>query len=111
MLGNFTDFGADTLNRVDFIFSESRPFLVDLLGIFKPIFIKLMIDIAIEERFARHFMALGKAQHLPAKCCQAAVERVKLVNQIFDLGIVKLNAFNKAGQVFAQLLIFILFGV
>src|SRR3546814_16686256 len=61
-----------------------------------------------EERFARHLVARGEAQHLAAERGQAAVIAVELVDEIFDLGVVELHAFDLRGQLLAQLVIFLL---
>ena len=53
-------------------------------------------------------MALGEAQHLPAQGGQAAVVGVELVDQIFDLGGVELDALDLGGQLLAELLVFLL---
>ena len=53
-------------------------------------------------------MPLGQTEHLPAQCGQPAIERVKLVDEKFDLVGVKLHAFDQRGQFFAQIVIFIL---
>ena len=60
-----------------------------------------MAHIAVEEILARNLVAFGKAQHLAAQCGQAAVERIELVDQIFDLVRVELDAFDLGGQFFA----------
>ena len=106
-LADFGDFDADAVNSVGFVFDKSRPLLVEPLDAGQPRLVEFAIDIAVEERLARDFVTLGKAQHLSAQCGQAAIERIKLVNQIFDLRAVKLDAFDFRRQLFAELVIFL----
>ena len=51
-------------------------------------------DAVFEEILAWHLVAFREAQHLPAQRGQPAVEAVELVDQIFDLGLVELDAFD-----------------
>ena len=53
-------------------------------------------------------MALGEAQHLPAQRGQAAVVAVQLVDQIFDLGGVELDALDLGGELFGEFLVLFL---
>lgn len=53
-------------------------------------------------------MALGQTQHLPAQRGQAPVIGIKLIDQIFDLLLMELDALDLRGQAFAQFLIIIL---
>ena len=76
-------------------------------GVFQPVFVKFMTHVAVKETLARHFVTFGKPQHLPAECGQATIERIKLINQILDLRAMELNAFDEAGQVFAEFLVFV----
>ena len=55
-------------------------------------------------------MALGEAEHLAAERGQAAVVAVELVDEIFDLGGVELDAFDLGGELLAQLLVLLLVG-
>ena len=55
-------------------------------------------------------VALGEAQHLAAERGQAAVVAVELLDQIFDLAAVELDAFDLGGQLLAQLLVLLLLG-
>ena len=98
------------VDRVGFVGGERGPFLVDALDRRQPALVELVADIAIEEVLARHLVALGEAQHLPAQRGQAAVEAVELVDEIFDLGVVELDALDLGGQLLAQLLILALVG-
>jgi hypothetical protein len=68
-----------------------------------------MAHIGVEEGLARHLVALGEAEHLAAKGGEAAIVAVELVDQIFDLGAVELDALDLGGQLLAKLLILILF--
>ena len=72
--------------------------------------VELVAGIAVEEGLARHAVALGEAQHLAAQRRQAAVVAVELVDQIFDLGCVELDALDFGGELFAQLLVLLLVG-
>ena len=80
------------------------------LTVAQPRLVELVADIAVEEVLARHLVALGQAQHLAAQRGQAPVEGVELVDQIFDLGAVELDALDLGGQLLAQLLILALVG-
>ncbi len=53
-------------------------------------------------------MALGEAQHLAAERGQAAVVAVQLLDQIFDLAAVELDAFDLGGELLAQLVVLLL---
>src|SRR3546814_13348926 len=90
---------------------EGRPFLVDPADALQPAFLGLVPDIGVEETLALHLVTLGKTQHLSAQRGQAAIEGIKLVDEIFDLRAVELDAFDLGGQVLAQLLIFLLFEI
>ena len=59
-----------------------------------------LAGIAFEEGLARHAVALGQPQHLAAQRHQAAVVAVELVDQIFDLGLVELDALHFRGELF-----------
>src|SRR3546814_8513748 len=83
---------TDAVDRAGFIFGEGGPFLVEPADALDPILFQLAPDIIVEERFARHLVALGEAQHLAAERGQAAVIAVELVDEIFDLGVVELHA-------------------
>src|SRR3546814_853341 len=102
-LRDLADLGADAVDRGGLIFGEGGPFLVDPADFVEPILFEFAADIMVEERLARHLVALGEAQHLAAERGQAAVVAVELVDQIFDLGAVELHAFDLRGQFFAQL--------
>ena len=67
-----------------------------------------MVHITVEKVLAADLVAFGQAQHLPAQCGQATVIGVKLIDQIFDLLLVELNALHLSRQTFAQRLIVVL---
>ena len=79
-------------------------------GAVEPAVVELAAHIAVEEGLARHAVALGEAQHLAAERGQAAVVAVELVDQIFDLGGVELDALDLGGQLLAELLVLLLVG-
>ncbi len=107
-LADFGNFGADTVYRIDFVFSKRPPLFVEARNARHPTLVELAADIAIEKILTVHLVPFGQPQHLAAERGEAAVEAVKLIDQIFDLGLVKLNAFDFGGQLFAQFLIFAL---
>ena len=82
---------------------EGGELLVDALGAVEPAVVQLAAGIAFQERPARHAVALGQAQHLPAQRHQAPVVAVQLVDQIFDLGGVELDALDLGGELLAEL--------
>ncbi len=104
------DLGADALDRVALGSGEGGPLLVDLGDAVEPVLVELMAHVAFEEGPARHAVALGKAQHLAAERGQAAVVAVELLDQIFDLAAVELDAFDLGGEVLAELLVLLLVG-
>jgi hypothetical protein len=53
-------------------------------------------------------VAFGQAQHLAAERGQPAIVAVKLIDQIFDLGAVELDALHFRRQLLAQRLILLL---
>ena len=107
-LADLADLVADALDAVGLGDGEGGEFLVDLRRAGEPAVVELGAHIAFEEGAARHLVALGKAQHLPAQRGQAAVVGVELVDQIFDLGGVELDALDLGGELLAELLIFLL---
>ena len=102
------DLGADPLDAFALGDREGGEFLVDLGRALKPAVVELGAHIAVEEGLARNAVTLGEAQHLPAKRGQAAVVAVELVDEIFDLGGVELDALDLGGQLLAELLILLL---
>ena len=72
--------------------------------------VELVAHVAFEEGAARHPVALGEAQHLAAKRGQAAVVGVQLLDQIFDLAGVELDALDLGGELLAQLVVLLLVG-
>ena len=104
------DLGADALDRVDLRSGEGGPFLVDLGDAVEPVLVELVAHVAFEEGLARDAVALGEAQHLAAERGQAAVVAVELLDQIFDLAAVELDALDLGGEVLAELLILLLVG-
>ena len=104
------DLAADPLDAVLLGRGEGGELLVDALGAVEPAVVELAAHIAFEERPARHAVALGQAQHLAAERGQAAVIAVQLVDQIFDLGGVELDALDLGGELLAELVIFLLVG-
>ena len=91
--------------------AEGGPFLVEVADALGPVLVELVAHIGFEEGAARHLVALGEAQHLAAERREPAVVAVELVDQIFDLGAVELDALHFRGQLLAQLLIFVLVGL
>ena len=88
--------------------AKAAHFLSILRRAVEPAVVELVAHVAFEEGAARHVVALGEAQHLPAKRGQAAVVAVELVDQIFDLGGVELDALDLGGELLAQLLVLLL---
>src|SRR4029079_19349450 len=66
--------------------------------------------VAVEKGLARYAVTLGEAEHLAAKRGQAAVVAVELVDEIFDLRRVELDALDEGGELFRQLLVLLLVG-
>jgi len=108
-LRDFADFGADSFHRAPFGSDEGGPFLVDARNPVQPAIVQLMVHIAVEKVLARHLVPFGQTQHLAAQRGQAPVIGIKLIDQIFDLLLVELDAFDLGGQAFAQFVIAILF--
>src|SRR6185295_14386623 len=109
-LGDLGDLGADALDRALLDLAEGGPFLVDAADPLGPALVQFVAHIGFEEGAARHLVALGEAQHLAAQSGEAAVVAVELVDQIFDLGAVELDALYLGGEMLAQALIFALVG-
>ena len=89
---------------------EGGELLVDLGGAVEPAVVELAAHVAVEERLARDAVALGEAQHLAAQRGQAAVVAIELVDEIFDLRGVELDALDLGGELLAQLLVLLLVG-
>ena len=89
--------------------SEGRPFLVNSGDAVEPRVVELVAHVAFEEGAARHLVALGQAQHLPAETRQALVVGVERVDQGLDLAAVELDAFDLGGQLLAQPVVLLLF--
>ena len=107
--GDLADLDADAVDTVGFGLGEGGELLVDLLGADQPVIVELAAHVAVEERLARHAVALGEAQHLAAERGQAAVVAVELVDEIFDLAGVELDALDLGGELFAELGVFLFF--
>ena len=90
--------------------AKAAHFLSVLDAALEPGLVELVAHVAFEEGAARHLVALGEAQHLAAERGQAAVVAVELLDQIFDLAAVELDAFDLGGQLLAQLLVLLLVG-
>ena len=90
--------------------AKAAHFLSIAGGAVEPAVVELVAHVAFEEGAARHAVALGEAQHLAAERGQAAVVAVELVDQIFDLGGVELDALDLGGELLAQLLVLLLVG-
>src|SRR6185503_11281914 len=102
--------GADALDRALLDLAKGGPFLVDAADALGPALVELVAHIGFEEGSARDLVALGEAQHLAAQSGQAAVVAVELVDQIFDLGAVELDALDLGGEVLPEALILALVG-
>ena len=89
---------------------EGGELLVDLRRAGEPAVVELVAHVAFEEGAARHAVALGEAQHLAAERGQPAVVAVELVDEIFDLRGVELDALDLGGELLAELLVFLLVG-
>jgi hypothetical protein len=101
-LGDLADLAADALDRLASVVQKAFHFWsVPQTRSAQP-FVELVAHIGVEEGAARHLVALGQAQHLAAERVQAAAVAVQLVDQIFDLGAVELDALDLGGELLAK---------
>ncbi len=110
LAGNVGNLGADPLDSIGFLLGEGCPFLVLLSAIGEPVIVQFIADVGIEKIDTLHFVAFGKAKHLPTQCGQAAIEGVKIIDQKFDLGRVELNALDFSRKLLGKRLVFLFLG-
>jgi len=105
-LGDFRNLVAHFLDFVVLALDEAFPLCRQAFDAIAPFGLEFVAEIVLEEFLARHAMGIRHAHQLAFKAHQLLVDRVKLLNQRLDTGIVDVDRLQALDNVVRQLVIF-----